>query len=62
MVLPLSRTAVLRAFVADAGLLEPQRRFQLESRHPGCRAPVLEPWVRFVDDCGARLCHGILAR
>jgi len=45
----LSRATLLRAFGADAGVLELHRRFRLECPHPGRRSPVLELWVRFVE-------------
>jgi hypothetical protein len=50
------RAPLLRAFSADVGLLELHRRFRLECPHPGCRSPVLELWVRFVEP-GDRSCE-----
>jgi hypothetical protein len=52
----LSRATLLRTFGADAVLLELHRRFRLECPHPGCRSPVLELWVRFVEP-GDRSCE-----
>jgi hypothetical protein len=52
----LLRATLLRAFGAEAGLLELHGRFRLECPHPGCRSPVLELWVRFVGP-GDRSCE-----
>jgi hypothetical protein len=52
----LSRATLLRAFGADASLLELHRRFRLECPHPGCRSPALELWVRFAEP-GDRSCE-----
>jgi hypothetical protein len=52
----LSRATLLRAFGADAVLLELHGRFRLECPHMGYRSPVLELWGQFVE-LGDRSCE-----